>query len=130
MENKINSTITDSTLEDLVSVETLYLGMNSINHVQPKAFHSLRSVKTIWLTGNELRTLDPEVLNTTFMPQLSMLYLDFNPWHCDCHLRWLRQSMNNATYVIHEAELVQCAGPPKVAGKSFRDLNPSDFVCN
>lgn len=130
MENKISSEITDKTLQDLSSVETLYLGENNISKIHPNAFHSLDSVKTIWLTGNELSTLESEVLNTTFVSHLSEIHLDFNPWYCDCHLRWLRESLDNATYIIESPEVVKCSGPPKLKGKSFVDLKPSDFVCD
>jgi hypothetical protein len=81
------------------------------------------------MSSNKLSTLDPEVLDKKYTPQLSTIYMDDNPWICDCHLRWLREKMDNEPNVIQDPHLIVCHGPPAVAGKAWDVLKASDFVC-
>lgn len=129
MDNQISSTITNFTLDGLTALKTIYLTDNKISKIETGAFHSLTSIQDLWLSDNKLSTLDPKVLDTKFMPRLSSVFMDFNPWICDCHLKWLREKMDNATYTIMYPHIIVCSGPPKVAGKAWDVLKPEDFVC-
>lgn len=128
--DKVSSTITNRTFNGLTGLKTLYFYENQVSRIEPMAFSSFGNIISIWLSGNNLTSLVPEVLDTKYIPHLSELYIDFNPWHCDCHIRWLREKVDNASYVIQDPHLVTCASPPKVAGKAWDVLKPSDFVCN
>ena len=130
MSDKVSSTITNETFNGLSGLQTLYLDENQISKIEPGAFSSFGQITSLWLGGNNLTTLMPEVLNTKYIPHLSEIYLDFNPWNCDCHLRWLREKVDNASYVIQDPHLITCSSPPKVAGKAWDVLKPSDFVCS
>ena len=130
MSDKVSSTITNRTFYGLTGLQTLYFDENQISKIEPMAFSSFGKITSLWLGGNNLTTLVPEVLDTKYIPHLSELYLDFNPWNCDCHLRWLREKVDNASYVIQDPHLITCASPSKVAGKAWDVLKPSDFVCN
>ena len=126
MSDKVSSTITNRTFNGLTGLQTLYFDENQVSEIQPMAFSSFQNITSLWFSGNNLTSL----LDTKFIPHLSELYIDFNPWHCDCHLRWLREKVDNASYVIQDPHLITCASPPKVAGKAWDVLKPSDFVCN
>lgn len=129
MQNKISSVLTKDTFNGLTGLQTLYLDSNNISKIEPGAFRSFKSLSSMWLQANQLTVLEPEVLDVKYIPKLSELYIDTNPWYCDCHLRWLREKVNNASYVIQDPNLITCAGPAKVAGKAWDVLQPSDFVC-
>ncbi|KAL4233427.1 hypothetical protein ACF0H5_008108 [Mactra antiquata] len=129
MQDHISSTITKDTFSGLTGLQTLYLDLNNISKIQVGAFHSFSSLGSLWLQSNRLTYLEPEVLDVKYIPKLSELYIDDNPWYCDCHLRWLREKVNNASYVIQDPHLITCAGPSKVAGKAWDVLKPADFVC-
>ena len=129
MQGNILSPLTNNTFNGLTGLQTLYIDINNISRIETGAFRSFSSISSLWLDGNQLTTLEPEVLNTKYMPHLSTLFIDFNPWYCDCHLRWLRAKVDNATYVIQDPHLIKCAGPSHVAGKAWDVLQPSDFVC-
>lgn len=129
MQDKVSGTLTKDTFYGLTGLNTLYMDLNNISHIEPGAFRSFSSIRELWFSDNQLSTLDPEVLNTTYIPHLSMLFIDGNPWYCDCNLRWLREKVGNASYVIQNPHLIVCAGPQKVAGKTWDILQPSDFVC-
>lgn len=129
MQDKITSPLTNNTFVGLDSLQTLYIDINNISHIETGALRPLKSISSLWLDGNQLSHLDPEVLNEKYLPHLSELYIDFNPWYCDCHLRWLREKVDNATYTIQDPHLITCMGPPNLAKKAWDDLKPSDFVC-
>ena len=129
MQDKISSTLTNQTFVGLSSLQTLYIDLNNISRIETGALRPLKSIGSLWLGSNSLTHLDPAVLDEQYLPHLSELYIDFNPWYCDCHLRWLRKKMDNATYVIQDPHLIKCAGPSRVAGKAWDELKPSDFVC-
>lgn len=123
------SSITNLTFNGLTALQNVFLDLNNISKIEPGAFQSTRSIQQLWLGSNKLTSLVPEVLNKTFVPQLSALFIDDNPWICDCHLRWLRQKMDDEPNVIQDPHLIVCSGPPKVAGKAWDSLQPNDFVC-
>ncbi|XP_045190625.2 carboxypeptidase N subunit 2-like isoform X2 [Mercenaria mercenaria] len=126
--NKV-SVITNDTFTSLTSLQTFYMYSNNIRKVEVGAFHHFASLSELWLQDNKMSTLQPEVLDVKYIPKLSELYIDTNPWYCDCHLRWLREKVGNASYVIQDPHLITCAGPAKLAGKAWDVLKPSDFVC-
>ena len=127
--DKVSSTITNNTFNGLMGLQTLYFYENQVSKIEPMAFSSFRNITSIWLSGNNMTSLVPEVLQQKFIPHLAELYIDFNPWNCDCHLRWLREKMDNASYVIQDPHLITCASPTAVAGKAWDTLKPSDFIC-
>lgn len=129
-QDHISSTITNSTFIGLSGLQTLYMYLNNVSKIEPGALKPLESITSLWLQDNKLSTLDPEVLNVKYISHLSELFIDGNPWNCDCHLRWLREKVGNASYTIQDPHLITCARPPKVAGKAWDVLKPSDFVCD
>ncbi|XP_055999427.1 slit homolog 2 protein-like [Ostrea edulis] len=130
MQDHIISALTNLTFVGLSSVDTLYLDLNNISKMEVGALYPLRSVGSLWLQSNMLTTLKEGVLDTNYLTKLNTLFIDSNPWYCDCNLRWLREKMDHAPYVIQDPHLIVCKGPPKVAGKAWDVLKPSDFVCN
>ena len=126
---QVSSPITKSTFRDLSSLQTLYMSDNHIPSIAAGAFNDMRNISYLWLSGNNLTTLEEGVLDTQYVPHLSTLYIDTNPWNCDCHLRWLREKLDHASYTIQDPHLIVCQSPPNVAGKAWDTLSPEDFVC-
>ena len=71
-------------------VEEIDLESNVIDFVATGAFASLRRLLEIDLAGNQLTTLDA-AMQLQLPVSIQVLRLYNNPWHCDCHLRRLRQ---------------------------------------
>jgi Leucine-rich repeat (LRR) protein len=130
MQDHIRSALTNQTFVGLSSVDTLYLDLNNISKIEVGALYPLKSVGSLWLQSNLLTTLQEGVFDTNYLTKLNTLFIDSNPWYCDCNLKWLREKMDHAPYVIQDPHLIVCHGPPKVAGKAWDELKPSDFVCN
>lgn len=130
MQDKVTTNITNTTFSGLVCLKTLYFDLNHVSHIDPYAFQTFESISSLWLSGNNLSRADPLVFDSKFMPHLSELNIDFNPWYCDCHLRWLKElSEKPKTFVVQDPHLVVCDGPPSLKGKAWDEIKSSDFVC-
>ncbi|XP_060565146.1 leucine-rich repeat-containing protein 70-like [Ruditapes philippinarum] len=120
------SAVTNNTFAGLTSRLWLNLSYNWITAIAQDAFKSLQSSR-IDLSFNRLQSLQVEIFS--HLTSTANVRLAGNLWNCDCHLRWLREALDNATYTIELPYTLKCATPVKLAGKSFIDLKPSDFVC-
>ncbi|XP_053398360.1 slit homolog 1 protein-like [Mercenaria mercenaria] len=124
--NKL-SNITNNTFTGLNTLSELDISSNLIENIEPGAFEPLKSIRNLRIIGNRLQRLVSEVFR--YLPAGTSVYLAANPWQCDCHLRWLREAVDNASYTIEYPEAIGCATPMKLSGKYFKELKPSDFVC-
>ncbi|XP_060565148.1 insulin-like growth factor-binding protein complex acid labile subunit [Ruditapes philippinarum] len=120
------SAVHNNTFVGLTSLLWLNLSYNWVTTIAQDAFKSLQS-SDIDLSFNRLQSLQVEVFS--HLTSTANVRLAGNLWNCDCHLRWLREALDNATYTIELPYTLKCATPVKLAGKSFIDLKPSDFVC-
>ena len=123
------SKITNLTFNGLDSLEELSLFVNAVTSIEIGGFYGLKNLQNLYISYNKLTTLEPDVLNLKYMPRLKSVSIDGNPWYCDCHLRWLREKMDNAAYKIPYPDFIRCNGPPHLAGQSWKDLKPTEFVC-
>ncbi|KAK3098335.1 hypothetical protein FSP39_018552 [Pinctada imbricata] len=129
MECNFSSVITRDTFSGLRGLQSLYFSNNLIPNIAVGALHDFQNLESLWLSGNKLRTMDEDVLDPKNIPQMIRLAIDSNPWFCDCHLKWLREKADNASYTVMYLKDIRCDGPPNVAGKTWDDLKPEDFVC-
>ncbi|KAM5290565.1 matrix-remodeling-associated protein 5 isoform 1-T3 [Glossophaga mutica] len=113
--------VTAQTLQGLHSLVRLHMDHNELEFVHPQAFQGLTSLRLLHLEGNRLQQLHPGTFATfSFlghfllssirhlyladnrirslpdgmlpnMPLLENLYLQGNPWACDCSMRWFVQ---------------------------------------
>ncbi|XP_021571868.1 nyctalopin, partial [Carlito syrichta] len=95
---------------DLAELELLYLDRNRIAFVEEGAFQNLSGLLALHLNSNRLTVLAWAAFQPGFF--LGRLFLFRNPWHCDCHLEWLRDWMEGSGRVTD----VPCASPGSVAG--------------
>ncbi|XP_070258807.1 matrix-remodeling-associated protein 5 [Myotis yumanensis] len=111
--------LTAHTLRGLRSLVRLHLDHNRLEFLHPQAFLGLTSLRLLHLEGNLLRQLHPGTFATLTLldhfplsgvrhlylaenglralpegllrtlPLLDNLFLQGNPWACDCEMRWL-----------------------------------------
>nr|KAG5711018.1 hypothetical protein BaRGS_013752 [Batillaria attramentaria] len=75
------------------SVEVLDLSLNQIFHISPFTFTTLRSIRKVNLTYNDLTSLSANSMEISFTQVVysqPVFYLKGNPLRCDCNLGWLK----------------------------------------
>ncbi|XP_044868872.1 slit homolog 2 protein-like isoform X3 [Mauremys mutica] len=80
-------TLPDEAFEGLAMLKDLDLSDNALEEL-PRGLLAGLELNTLWLSGNQLRTLP-----SGFFPEGHMfayVYLAGNPWRCDCGLAYLR----------------------------------------
>ncbi|NXT17852.1 LRC26 protein, partial [Syrrhaptes paradoxus] len=93
----------------LGALQELDLSHNYLTALTPETFQPLASLTTLNLSGNRLKELEPRVLRA--LPQLRALFLQDNPWVCNCDILplwcWLRQNREK----VQEKNLLLCSVP-------------------
>lgn len=111
-----------SNVQSLTKLDVSNCALQSIS---ASTFEHLESLHSLKLNGNRLSELRARTVETLI--KLHWVELHSNPWLCDCRLRatklWL--SENNIPYPVAPV----CAGPERVANKSFAELHVDDFAC-
>ena len=125
--NQINE-LNNNTLKGLKSMVQIYLYINAIEVISDGAFLEMTQLKELWLSGNKLTTLSPAFLKTLSLPLLDYVDISFNPFRCDCKIRWLKvyQEKNQRIQLQH---LMTCAAPPRLKGKAWDVLSYKNFTC-
>lgn len=107
------------------SLVRLDLSYNNISSINTHSFRSLSRLEVLKLSGNILNTLSVNVLKP--LVALHGLHVDNNPWHCDCHLRLLRQWLLKRN--VAASVPPNCASPNRLKGRGWQTLGEDEFVC-
>ncbi|XP_039389845.1 chondroadherin-like protein [Mauremys reevesii] len=112
-------TLPEEAFEGLVMLKDLDLSDNALEEL-PRGLLAGLELNTLWLSGNELRTLP-----SGFFPEghtFAYVYLEGNPWRCDCGLAYLRDWIVDNDISIYTQE-------PKSNGL-LTENNPRSPVCD
>lgn len=90
----------------LTSLQLVQLEGNLLQQLHPDTFVTLRhsqvfklsTVKTIYLSDNALTTLPATVFSGCY--QLENLFLNGNPWSCDCQMAWFAEWMERNPGIV------------------------------
>ncbi|KAJ6663500.1 hypothetical protein lerEdw1_009579 [Lerista edwardsae] len=115
----------------MVSLNTLTLDHNLIDHIAEGTFSQLHKLVRLDMTSNRLQKLPPDnlflraqVLANARGMHPSTLTISFggNPLHCNCELLWLRR-------LTREDDLETCASPEHLMDKYFWSIPEEEFIC-
>ncbi|KAF2357937.1 Immunoglobulin I-set, partial [Trinorchestia longiramus] len=107
------------------SLVRLDVSYNNISSINVHAFRTLSRLEVLKLSGNHLTTLSVNVLKP--LVALHGLHVDNNPWHCDCHLRLLRQWLFQRN--VAASIPPHCESPQRLKGRGWQTLGEDEFVC-
>lgn len=151
-----NNQISDASfIKELNFIEVLDLGNNSISEITKNVFENLHSMRYLslaynnivnfpkhfptleWLdiSFNTIRHLREEADKNELYPH-DVILLGGNPFHCDCHLQWVKDLYDLRSYLLKYIDvnmdkyLPLCASPTHLAGKSWDILSSDQFVCS
>lgn len=112
--SNLSDTITKTTFMGLHGVETLILSGNQIQRIGKRSFDvPLKSLIHLELRDNNMTTIPSNLFNVR-VRNLVTVYVDNNPWHCDCHMENFRQFLKLRTSIRFNWPL--CDTPPEYGG--------------
>lgn len=116
-------------LAQLPSLRHLDLRNNSLVSLTYVSFRNLTHLESLHLEDNALKVLHNGTLaELQGLPQVRV-FLDNNPWVCDCHMvdmvAWLKE-----TEVVQGKARLTCAFPEKMRNRVLLELNNSDLDCD
>lgn len=116
-------------LAQLPSLRYLDLSNNSLVSLTYVSFRNLTHLESLHLEDNALKVLHNGTLaELQGLPHVRV-FLDNNPWVCDCHMAdmvtWLKQ-----TEVVQGKDRLTCAFPEKMRNRVLLELNSADLDCD
>ena len=114
------------------------ISRNYIEHltmVMPRDIGEEPTLKLVDATYNQITVISIiDELKSAQGVQIS-LYLGNNPFHCDCNLVWLRESITSQrssitnSYVILDPDKLYCETLLRHEPGLMKDIKPNDFLC-
>ncbi|XP_039708937.1 trophoblast glycoprotein [Pteropus medius] len=116
-------------LPQMPDLRHLDLRNNSLVSLTYVSFRNLTHLESLHLEDNSLKVLHNGTLaELQGLPQVRV-FLDNNPWVCDCHMvdmvAWLKE-----TEVVQGKARLTCAFPEKMRNRVLLELNSSDLDCD
>ncbi|XP_078595576.1 uncharacterized protein LOC144872848 [Branchiostoma floridae x Branchiostoma japonicum] len=128
----------------LGNLQKLFLDNNEISDIQTGTFGPTSNLKSLTLYQNRLTLFKAEIFPTVSELQLqnnqietlsstaydklssiSTVYIDNNPWQCDCRMLPFRQKMMGSRAFENQ---IKCKGPSNFYGQNLVDINPEDLA--
>ena len=82
------------------------------------------SVQDLNLMDDHLHMLPPDFPN--HFPQLRVIKLLGNPWHCNKTILWLVDWIRNSSVEFFASNYMTCATPPELKGRALQSLQPAE----
>ena len=92
----------------------------------PYMMDNLYSIQDLNLMNDGLYNLPRSFPN--YFPSLRIIKLIGNPWHCDKSILWLKQWMQNVTIQFFAPNLMLCASPPDLSGRTILSLDEDEVT--
>ena len=116
-------------LSELNNLEVLEMHSNrALENIEEDAFLATPALRKVDLHANQLHNMPATLFDWDKIEQVDLRY---NPWQCDCHLKWLPAALTSlaGNASRHLADAVHCAKPENLAGQRVQDLAPAQLTC-
>ncbi|XP_053470238.1 leucine-rich repeat and transmembrane domain-containing protein 2 [Ictalurus furcatus] len=128
LDNNLLSTLRSSMLEGLSNLQELYVRKNRINSLPADVFRHTPKLTQVALSGNQLHTIDGNMLAS--IHGLQRVYLHDNPWKCDCNINSLVQYIDQTRANRGSLEKLWCVSPEEHQGKPMHKLKSEGLLCH
>ncbi|KAI8504877.1 hypothetical protein Bbelb_169860 [Branchiostoma belcheri] len=122
------SAMEDGIFSGSLDVEHVLLTGNKINRMSPASFKDLRTLRSLNLDVNQLSSVNFETFRN-IKSRYTNLYLDSNPWHCDCDLQrtFNKIHLTKNLHIVRYEELA-CHKPGEVRNVTLKALGTNFCV--
>lgn len=128
LSNNLLSTFTFADLILVKKLENVDLGNNRLYkvHFSDQRTHNIRKVI---LSYNQLQTISSDITNV--MAPSGSVFLDNNPWSCDCRLEWLPRYVSEYRLRLGRSSYdTVCKAPSSLHGIKITDVALNNFKCD
>ncbi|XP_071817153.1 uncharacterized protein [Apostichopus japonicus] len=130
--NRLTSLTTE--LKSAWSLRFVQMIANEISFVDEDAFSNNTRLQGIWLDYNRLSTISYE----TFLPlpRLVVVSLKYNPWYCDCRIKWMHTQVQIEMGLPQYEWLaidkkIRCSAPKRLKKVFMRAIKyPNKLICS
>ena len=124
------SRIEDGSFDDLRNLKTLVLSSNELTSLDYRSLITLPNLETLDLSLNLLSVLMipglyREEKSNSSLAKLSRIYLEGNPWRCDCELGPLHRDLAARGLLREEVKCSEEGG-----GGHWTEMAPNNFSCS
>ncbi|XP_006628464.3 trophoblast glycoprotein-like [Lepisosteus oculatus] len=113
--------------DSLGKLKRLELSANHIKSIPPLIFDSF-NLEVLILTNNSIQSVEREVVNKWLENKKMHVYLEFNPFVCDCTLESLYLWVKNSSQ-CPDASRLRCSEPESVKGTLVMRLKKEEVDC-
>ncbi|KAI8479133.1 hypothetical protein Bbelb_431340 [Branchiostoma belcheri] len=119
-------------LATLPTLSAVDLSRNKLRELDSRDFSGIRGDLTLGLSYNRIETVGADVLSS--ISSLRQVYLQGNPWACNCELRGLREWMDDSDTIPSSIGSaverdVTCDSPTNLSGEAVVDVSADDLTC-
>ncbi|XP_077307669.1 toll-like receptor 7 [Lithobates pipiens] len=125
-----------------ISSKLTYLNLksNKITFVNKEFFESYLELKSLYLGGNQIQTIDVNSFPKKLLQTLQYLDMQKNPFDCTCYTSWFAHFLRETNIMVPGlATKMRCDSPDSMRGKLLLSMNPQScqdlygqaaFVCS
>lgn len=112
----------------LRNVTILHLSSNKIKYINDSFITQLTSLRELKLDSNDLKRLPQNIQMLTSRTSFVSLSIYHNYLLCDCHAKWLKPWIHNASNKLQHIQNIKCTSDKKES-RPIIDVPLSDFTC-
>ena len=103
------------------------LSQNVIKEVKRGSFKSSKMLSVLKLDSNNISSIYTKAFDG--LTSLEKLFLNDNPFNCDCNLRWFREWLSWRPNILKYSNYTRCSFPANLSTQLLLNTSLSDLIC-
>lgn len=113
--NEFPRSLSKESFGKLRRLHSLDLSYNRIEYIHDGTFDVFnRTLKSLNLRNNQLKVIPFQLFDVVLTYKLEEILLENNPWHCNCHLQHLKETINKFPSIF--SGCLECSWPQSLNG--------------